>query len=135
MLDLSSKNEGVWFYFSSKNSELGGVCLRELTPDEHQRIEKLTTKRSKPKFDRITHSRIDEPIVDEILAQEEYWDFCIVDWKEVAIDGEKLDCTRENKIRAMKITSFIKFITSSLEELVDTNTELEEDRLKNSGSS
>jgi len=135
MLSLSSKNEGTWFYFSPDNPELGGVCYRELTPDEHRRIEKLTTKRGKPKFDRATHTRIDEPIVDEKLAAEERWDFCIVDWKEVSIDDERLECTRENKIRAMKITSFVKFTVDSLEELVDSNKEFEEARLKNSGSS
>lgn len=135
MLDLSSKNEGMWFYFSPDNPELGGVCLRELTPDEHRRIEKLTTKKGKPKFDRVTHQRIDEPIVNEKLASEERWDYCIVDWKDVAIDGRPTECTRESKIRAMKITSFVKFIVDSLEELVDSNVEFEEARLKNSPSS
>jgi len=135
MLSLSSKNEGSWFYFSLDNSELGGVCLRELTPDEHRRIQKLTTKKSKPKFERGTGRRYDEKIVDEKLAAEERWDYCITDWKEVSIDGQPVECTRENKIRAMKITSFVKFIVDSLETLVDSNEEFEEARLKNSESS
>ncbi len=135
MFNLKSEDKGTWFYFLPDQPELGGVCLREITPDEHKRIEKLTTKRGKTKFDRVTHTRKENPIVDEALASDERWDSSIVDWKEVSIDGEKVECTRENKIRAMKITSFIKFIVDSLEELVDTNSELEEGRLKNSGSS
>ena len=135
MLNLSSKDEGTWFYFSPDNPDLGGICLRELTPDDLKRIEKLTTKRGKIKFDRLTRTRIDNPIVDEEKAAEERWDSCIVDWNNVAIDDEKLECTRENKIRAMKIIAFVKFIAESLDELVDANAVFEEARLKNSGSS
>lgn len=135
MLDLSSKDEGTWFYFSPDNSELGGVCLRELTPDEHRRIETAARKkRGRPKFDPISHTRI-PPEVDEEKVSDDRWDYCITDWKEVAIDGEPVKCTRENKIRAMKITAFVKFIVDSLETLVDSNEEFEEARLKNSETS
>lgn len=135
MFNLKSEDTGTWFYFSPDHPELGGICLREIPPDELRKIEKTSTKRGKMKFDRATHTRIDNPIVDEELASEERWDACIVDWKEVAIDGVKVDCTRENKIRAMKIPAFLKFFVESFDVLVDTNSELEEDRLKNSESS
>lgn len=135
MLNLSSKDEGTWFYFSPENHELGGVCLRELTPDEHQRIEKLTTRKGKFQFDPVSHARVREKLQDEKLASEERWDYCITDWKEVAIDGEPVEPTRANKVRAMKITSFVKFIVASLETLVDSNEEFEEARLKNLPSS
>ena len=80
MFNLKSEDIGTWFYFSPDHPELGGVCLREITPDEHRRIEKLSTKRGKMKFDRVTHTRIENPIVDEELASDERWDGCIVVW-------------------------------------------------------
>lgn len=132
MLDLNSKNIGTWFYFDPENEAAGGVCLRELTAEELTRIENLTVT-IKKKFKR--GAWIEDKIVDEKLASKLRWDFCIVDWKEVSIDGQVLECTAENKVRAMKIINFVKIIVDNLEELTETNIALKEARAKNSESS
>ena len=132
MPEFSSKNEGTWFYFDPDHEELGGVCLRELTTDEYERIEKLTVKHRK-KFKRGI--AFDDIETDEKLASKLRWDWCIVDWKEVSLDGIVLECTTDNKVNMMKVLDFIKHVANSIEELTETNKSLEEARLKNSGSS
>jgi len=129
MLDLNSDNKGKWFYFDPDNPKAGGVCLRELTTDENLRIEKLTVTK-KRKFKR--GAWIEDTTTNEELASKLRFDFCIVDWKEVAIDGRKVECTKDNKVLAMKIINFVKIILESLEELTDSNEALKEARLKNS---
>jgi len=63
------------------------------------------------------------------------WDYCIVDWKNVQLDGEDVPCTTENKVKLMKqCLDFAKFVTTCIDELAETNKALEEARLKNSES-
>lgn len=132
MPDFSSKNEGTWFYFDPDREELGGVCLRELSTDEHERIEKLTVKHRK-KFKRgIAYDDIE---TDDKLASKLRWDWCITDWKEVSLDGIALECTADNKVKMMKIIDFVKHVANSIEMLTEINKSLEEARAKNSGSS
>lgn len=132
MLDLNSENIGTWFYFDPDNHDVGGVCLRELTTEEHQRIERLTVT-TKKKFKR--GAWIEDKTTDEKLASKLRWDFCIVDWKKVSIDGQVVECTTANKVRAMKIIDFVKIIVDNLEELTEANTALAEARVKNLGDS
>lgn len=134
MLNLNSKNDGQWFYFDSDNHDAGGVCLRELSPDEHQRIEKLTVNHNW-KFQRGTGRRYDDIKTDEKLAERLRWDYVITDWKEVSLDGQVLECTTENKVKVMKVMSFVKFMVDALEELTETNLILDEVRVKNLESS
>jgi len=63
------------------------------------------------------------------------WDFCITDWKEVALDGQQLECISENKVKMMNVIDFVKHVVESLEKLVETNKTLEEARVKNLPSS
>lgn len=132
MLDLNSKNVGTWFYFDPDNPDAGGVCLRELSTEENARIERLTVT-VKKRFKR--GAWIEDKTTDEKLAAKLRWDFCIVDWKEVSIDGQVVECTTENKVRVMKIINFVKIIVDNLEELTETNAALEEARAKNLESS
>jgi hypothetical protein len=132
MPNFDSKNEGVWFYFDPENESVGGVCLRELTPEENLRIEKLTTK-TKRKFTR--GQLVEDTRVDEKLTWRLRWDYCIVDWSNVSLDGHPLECDTDNKVKMMNVTDFIKFVVEALNELVDSNKVLEEARVKNSGSS
>ena len=132
MPDFSSKNNGQWFYFDQDNESLGGVCLRELPPDEFDRIEKLTVKHKK-KFKRGVF--VDDITTDEKLASKLRWDYCITEWKMVSLDGQVLDCNSENKVKMMKVTDFVKHIGDSLGELVEVNKSLDEARAKNLKSS
>jgi len=132
MPKFSSEDKGTWFWFDEDNHELGGLCLRELSTDEYQRIERMTVKHRK----KFSHGMAyDDSEVDEKLAAKMRWEFCITDWKEVELDNVKLDCTRENKVKMMNVTNFVKFFVDSMNTLVETNTPIEEARLKNSGSS
>lgn len=128
MLELNSDNKGTWFYFDPDNKDAGGVCLQELTSEEFQRIERLTVKTTR-KFKR--GAWITDDITDEKLAARLRWEFCIVDWDKVSIDGNEVQCNKENKIKAMKIVDFVKILIDNLEELSDTNKALTEARVKN----
>ena len=132
MPDFSSKNNGRWFYFDPDNESLGGVCLRELPPDEFDRIEKLTVKHKKKIMRGVL---VDDSTTDEKLSSKLRWDYCVVDWKEVTLDGQLLSCDSKNKVKMMKVTDFVKFLADSLGELVDVNKSLDEARVKNSESS
>jgi len=128
MPNFDSTNQGTWFYFDPTNEKLGGTCLRELTPDEFNRIERLTVKKRKKIKRGVAYDDIE---TDERLASKLRWDFCITDWKEVNLDGQGLECTTENKVKMMKVTDFVKHVVDSLETLVETNKALEEARVKN----
>ena len=128
MPNFDSANIGTWFYFDPANEKLGGVCLRELTTSESEKIERLTVKKRK-KFRR--GQVYDDTDIDEKLASKMRWDFCITDWKEVNLDGKSLDCTIENKVKMMNVIDFVKHVVDSLENLVDTNKTLDEARVKN----
>lgn len=132
MPNFKSENPGTWFYYNSEDESQGGVCLRELSTDEHQRIEKLTVK-TKKKFKHGAAYDVKE--VDEKLAAKLQWDFCIVDWSKTSLDSQELECNSENKVKMMKVIDFVKHVVDSLNDLTDANKSLEEARLKNSESS
>jgi len=132
MPNFSSKNEGTWFYFDPDDESLGGVCLRELDPDEFNRIERLTVKHKKRVMRGVL---VDDVKIDEKLASKLRWDYCIMDWKVVSLDGQTLECTTDNKVKMMNVSDFVKHVADSLGELVENNQSLQEARVKNSESS
>ena len=123
-VNFTSTNEGTWFYFDDKNSEGGGVCLRELIPNESLKIDKLATRKA---------GRLGSPdALDAELRRNLIWDYCIVDWKSIQLDGVDLECNRENKAKIMgTCIDFVKFVTDCLDTLVSNNKALEGARLKN----
>ena len=132
MPNFSSKNEGAWFYFDPDNESLGGTCLRELDPDEFNRIERLTVKHKKRVMRGVL---VDDIKTDEKLASKLRWDYCITDWKNISLDGQALECTTDNKVKMMNVSDFVKHVADSLGELVENNQSLDEARVKNSESS
>lgn len=132
MPNFSSKNPGTWFYFDPDNEALGGVCLRELSSDEFEKIQRLTVKTKKKVKRGVV---MEDKQVDEKLASKMRWDYCIVDWKEVSLDGQLLECNTENKVKMMKVIDFVKHVVDSLNILVDENKSIQEAALKNSQSS
>lgn len=132
MPNFNSENLGTWFYYNPDDESQGGVCLRELSIDESERIDKLTIKITK-KFKR--GQWVEDKKVDEKLASKLRWDYCITDWKKTNLDGQELECNKENKVKMMKVIDFVKHVVDSLNDLVDANKSLEEARLKNSPSS
>ena len=129
---FKSQNPGTWFYFDPEDESQGGICLRELTTEEHRRIQKITVKVKKKV---IKGTPVDIDKVDEKLAARLRWDFCIVDWKEVYLDNVLLECTIDNKEKMMNVVDFVKFVVDCIDTLVDTNKSLEEAKLKNSETS
>jgi len=131
-MNISTENKGQWFYFDESNPDEGGVCIRELSVDELERIESITVKTHK----KVKHGvAYDETRTDDKLAKKMRWDYCIVDWKNVVIDGASADCTSENKQKAVKSMAFLRFILSCLEKLNDEAEISNEARLKNSETS
>jgi len=131
MVDFSTKNEGTWFYFDESNQELGGVCLRELSFEEAKRIDQITTK-VKRRFE--AGKWVEEKKTDEDKSQELTFAYCIVDWKNISLDGHSLECNIGNKVKAMKSLDFTKFILDCLGQLRNQNSAIDGARLKNSES-
>lgn len=127
MANFSSKNEGSWFYFDGDKA-LGGVSLRELSAEKNKEIERLTVKTTK-KFKR--GQWIEDKKVNTELANKLTWDYCIVDWDKVQLDGNDIKCDREGKSKMMKVLDFMKFVLESGDQLTEANKTIEEARVKN----
>lgn len=138
MVNFTRKNDGRWFYFNNDEA-MGGVCLRELSVEEGKRIEKDTTvvKKKIRQGQMVEYTEIDQEKSFRLTMQ-----YCIVDWKEVAVDGEALECNAMGKEKALKCLDFVKYVSECLNILTDENRSLnaakeeqkakeEEDRLKN----
>ena len=127
-VNFNTKNEGTWFNFDEEHPEIGGVCLRELSFEESRRIDSMTVK-SKPQMQNGKWTT--ESKTDEKKALELTYGYCIIDWKNISIDGEVAECNIGNKVRAMKSLDFAKFILDCLAQLRSQNISLQEARVKN----
>ncbi len=128
MINFKSENNGTWYYFDEDNQEAGGVCFRELATEKYEDIQRLTVKKKKKFKHGIAY---DDEQVNDRLASKLRWDYCIVDWKNIQIDGNVIECTSENKQKLIKITDFVKFAADCVEKLTEENRSLEEARVKN----
>lgn len=129
MANFQSEDKGTWFWFDETDHKKGGVCLRVLSADRYEDIERITTKTKKKVKRGVAY---DDITTDEKLASKLRWDFCIVDWKNVEVDGASVPCDKDNKTRLMKIIDFMAFVGDCLEVLTETNKSVDEARLGNS---
>lgn len=129
MINFSTRNEGTWFDFDPTNPELGSICVRGLSLNEANQIDKLCTK-IRRKFKRGNPVEIKE--VDEDRKLKLTFDYCIVDWKNVSIDGNPAECNIQNKTKLLNSADFVKLVTEFIDEVNDKNQSLEEAREKNS---
>jgi hypothetical protein len=113
-MDFSSRNEGKWFWFNGKDDTDGGLCLRVVTLSESKRIEKLTTD---VKYKPVRGQVVPIPTVDENLKDRLSWDYCIVDWKGVTLDGQPVAPTAENKVKLMQNVQFASYFIDKVAEL------------------
>jgi len=121
-MKFESKNDGKWFWFNGQNADDGGVCLRVMSIDESRRIDKLTTtSKHKP----IRGQMVEIKTVDEVLRDRLQWDYCIIGWKDIYLDGKLLEANAVNKSLMMKNNSFASFFLDKISEL---NDELEVSR-------
>ena len=131
-MNFASSNEGKWFDFDANDPSKGGVQIRVLSLDETKRIDKLAVKtRMKPMRGQMV--KIED--VNEELQDRLRWDYCIVDWKDVTLDGKPLPCTTENKVALMKNVRFINFLVDKINELTEELEISSEDSEKNSETS
>ncbi len=132
-MKFDTKNDGTWFWFGDDEKN-GGVCLRVCAGEDVRRLERLTTKPGKEykRGNRYEYKIVDNKKYDELL-----WDFCVVDWRKVDIDGKvNVECTRENKMILMsKSVEFASFVGRCMETLGDTENAEEEAEEKNLPSS
>jgi len=143
MANFSSKNEGTWFWFNKAKQDQGGICLRELSIDQANSIERdTTTSKNKAIRGRMVEQKKQDTAQAFLLTMQ----YCIVDWENVQLDGVDAECNAMNKARMMKSLDFVKFITEALDQLSESNDAVadandedklreEEERVKNLGSS
>lgn len=128
-MQFNTKNEGKWFYFNEEKKEDGGVCLRALTLGEAKNISKACSKKETKfvKKDVYQWQNIDDEKYNTML-----YDYCIVDWKNVVVDGKELECTKENKLLLVNNSNdFCQFVLKHLETLSEELAVDEENRVKN----
>jgi len=123
MANFKSNNDGTWFFFNKADENQGGVCLRELSIKELDSINaKTTTIKNKPhRGQMVEYRKQDSNKAFQLTMQ-----YCIVDWKNVQLDGKDVECTEINKAKLMKVLDFVKFVTDCLDQLSETNEALEE---------
>lgn len=129
MINFSTSNDGQWFEFDPGNPQLGRICVRGLSLDEAKRIDKMCTK-SKRKFKRGQLITVTD--IDEDRRMKLTFDYCIVKWENVSIDGKLAECNMANKSKLMNSNDFVKLVSDFIEEVNDSNQALEEAREKNS---
>ncbi|KKN40054.1 hypothetical protein LCGC14_0737170 [marine sediment metagenome] len=129
MIRFENKNEGTWFFADAEKPEIGGICLRVLSAEEHNRIESITT-RSKKKVKRGV--AFDDVTTDEPLAAKLRMRFCIVDWKGLQLNGKDVQCDDTTKVEMCKSIEFLDWLGDCLEALTEKTSALDEARLGNS---
>lgn len=132
MANFSSENKGTWFFFDELDESLGGVCLRLMSPDEEDRIERLTVKK-KQKPSRGVMMEV--KTVDSKMKDRLTYDAWITDWKNVELNNKPVSCTTENKVAMMRVTDFARFVVDNILNLSETNKTIEEAKAKNLESS
>lgn len=97
-VDLEDLNPGVWFYFDEEEPEKGGFCVRPMDSDSMSAIDKETIK-TKKVYKR--GKRYDSQDVDNDRKQEMIIDHTLTDWCVYGKDGEKIECSVENKLKLL----------------------------------
>lgn len=135
--DLSNPNPGTRFDLPGNEGEF--VELKALSDEENREVFKLSGIKFVKKQ---LHNKVDRKIEivrdldDDDEKQKKYSDEvndrCIVDWLLFDPDGNKIPCTRENKITLMtKSPKFAAFVSEKLEELRASLSGKKEVELKN----
>lgn len=135
-MKFSSDNSGKKFYFNPKKEEEGSVTLRLVPKDILDDIMSKTTWTTK----RIRRGQMQEEKHEDLPKQERLiWDYTIVDWENVSIDGEEIECNTENKyFMMMRVPKFSNFVADQVEMMRNeemNDTELVGNSLTQSGNS
>jgi len=131
MANFSTSNSGTQFHFNEEHPGLGGICVRLLAPDEAKRIERECTKLDKTV---VGGQVVESKKVNDKLESELIYNYCIVDWTNVLLDGNPISCTIQNKIVMMRCLDFARFVGDCIRKLAIQNKAIDEAQLKNSES-
>jgi len=129
MVQFSSENAGTWYYFDPADEAAGGVCLQLPTEEEYRHIDKVTIISKKKKA--IKGILYDDIKRDESRRTKLQWRFMIVDWKNVCLDSETLECTDENKDKMRKVNTFKLWLGGKIDSLLEEAEDLKEALAKN----
>lgn len=124
-------NEGTWFYFDVFHHDSGGICLRTPSPEAMQKIQMhpswaLGYRQKYSWWDRIFNRKLIQrrrkaEHEAQVQIEKMMWDYCIVDWKDVQLDGNDAECYSSNKERLMRCPDFARFVAGCIEKLTKTN--------------
>lgn len=151
VFDLEQPNEGEWFpFFESRINEKGEVVYDDPKPDTGRVrirglapiIEQLMAGKKK-KYEHVLNPRsgamervgyFEDPSVDQAKKErEDVWDYAITGFDGLYdAKGVEITCTRENKLRLMKIPMFDRFVARCLQILANAGVKAKEDEGKNS---
>ena len=118
-------DKGTWIDIVDGKPAMGSLCLREVTIEEEEAIEKITVKTKKKALRGVPY---DDSKVNKPLARKLRMEKAIVDWKGIYIDDdvEESPCNDENRVRIMKSVNFLKILIQKLDELFESNPALED---------
>jgi hypothetical protein len=152
MIDLDlDQNEGEWFQFFTShidpnNGEViydppdsdARVQVRSILPFVEERL--LKRKRNvehvlNPKtrtMERVSFNPDLSP-EEEKKEREDLWDYAIVGFENFKDrkTAEVIECTRENKLKLMKVPVFDRFIARCLQMISDSQTRAKQESQKN----
>ena len=131
MFDIEKKDERVWYYYDDEAPDLGGVCLKKLTPDEVEKCQELCSVKSS-KYNKNTMQRENTAKVNKKQFNRKLFVTCLVDWKGVGEKGKELKCTEVNKKKAYENLDFRLWVSECFIDLMNRNEALEAARVKNS---
>ena len=120
------EDTGTWIDLVEGQPEKGSICLKELTIEEIEEIDKITIRTKKKAVRGIPY---DQEKINRPLARKLRMKKAIVDWKGIYLDddAEEAECNDDNRVKIMKSLDFLKILTKLLEDLFETNKALEDD--------
>lgn len=153
VFDLEQQNEGEWFpFFESHIDDKGEIVYDDPKPDSGRVrirsmapiIEKQIEGRKRNyQFALNPQSRAMERVgyfeelsLDQAKKErDDVWDYAITGIEGLYDSkGNEIACTRENKLKLMKIPMFDRFVAKCLQILVNAGVKAKEDEGKNSSS-
>lgn len=122
-MECKSENT-IKFYFDETDESYGSVTLRVCPPDEKL---KITKRVDKPLWKVKSGQRVNVGEFNTELFYKLYYNYCIVDWENIILDGQEAECNDVNKNKIMlKVATISAFISKKLDELTE---EVEEGNL------
>jgi hypothetical protein len=114
-MQFSAENKGIKFYFDETDESQGNLVLRLPSKEVVDESRRKATNKVAVGLRGSQGRRSLADDVDEDKQNKLLWDYQIVSWDNVNLDGKKLECTIENKYTMMmKVPTFATFVNSAL---------------------